>query len=193
MSHGKNNTKKGRTPSPANRWSVKDRRGVRGAFRWLWYQIGFESLRHHGAKLHHKKQHNMLQVRIYQKTNDGDTSIDSTTTIRFGSSNNSVKSAVGTICREIFHRMDLYKKMGSRYAKCTEPLLATFTTKGEVIDLGGFEDELTDRVKPSYSPKGRIAYATRFLALTQEALNAADRLNETVDFDDLIESLNAQA
>lgn len=135
----------------------------------------------------------MLQVRIYQSTIDGDTSIESSTTINFGASRNNVKDAVGTICREIFHRMDLYKKMGSRYAKCTEPLLATFTTKGKVIDLGDFESELTDRVKPSYSPKGRAAYALRFLALTEEALTTADRLNETVSFDDLLADLEAQA
>lgn len=143
--------------------------------------------------LPHHKQITMLQVRIYQNTIDGDTSINSTTSISFGSSNRDVRTAVGTICREIFHRMDLYKKVGSRYAKCTEPLLATFTTKGKIIDLGEFEDELTDKVKPSYNAKGRIAYARRFLALTQEALSVADRLNEEVDFDALIESLEAQA
>lgn len=130
-----------------------------------------------------------LQVRIYQNTIDGDTSINSTTTIQFGSSTRSVKNQVGLICREIFHRMDLYKKMGSRYAKCTEPLLATFTSKGKVIDLGDFEDELTDRVKPSYSAKGRKAYALRFLALTQEALSVSDRLNENINFDEFISSL----
>ena len=134
----------------------------------------------------------MLQVRIYQDTIDGTTSIESTTTINFGASRNNVKDAVGTICREIFHRMDLYKKVGSRYASCSSPLLATFTTKGKVIDLGDFEDVLTQKVKPAYSPKGRIAYATRFLALTEEALSVAERLNETVSFDDLIAGLEAE-
>lgn len=135
----------------------------------------------------------MLNVRIYQNTIDGNTSISSTTSINFGESNNSIKAAVGTICKEIFHRMDLYKTMGSRYAKCTEPLLATFTSKGQIIDLGDFEDELTAKFKPSYNAKGRIAYALKFLTLTREALEVADRLNTPVDFDDMIAELEAQA
>lgn len=132
-----------------------------------------------------------MQVRIYQQANDGEMSIEQSTEITFGTSTKSLKRQVGTLLSEVFHRMDFYREVGSRYCTCSAPLLITFRHKGVSLDLGQLDDELVMKLKPSYNAKGRIRYASRVFKCVKFMLETPDRLNETVDVDDLIAGLEA--
>ena len=94
-----------------------------------------------------------MQVRIYQPTIEGDTSIESSLTIKFGTSTRSLNTQLGTLLTEIFERMDFYKSMGSRLCTCNAPLLVTFSTKNQTIDLGSIDEELVHKLKPSYNTR----------------------------------------
>lgn len=133
-----------------------------------------------------------MQVRIYQPTIEGDTSIESTLTIRFGTSTTSLNKQLGTLLQEIFARMDFYKEMGSRLCTCNAPLLVTFSSKNQTVDLGSIDEELVYKLKPSYNTKGRIRYARRIVKATKWMLETPDRLNNTITADDLIAGLEAQ-
>ena len=134
----------------------------------------------------------IMRVRIYQPTIEGDTSIESTLTINFGTSTRSLNKQLGTLLSEIFERMDFYKSMGSRLCTCNAPLLVTFSTKNQTIDLGSIDEELVHKLKPSYNVKGRIRYAQRIVRSAKWMLETPDRLNNTITADELIAGLEAQ-
>lgn len=133
-----------------------------------------------------------MQVRIYQPTIEGTTSIESTLTIKFGTSTRSLNRQLGTTLKEIFARMDFYKEMGSRLCTCNAPLLVSFSNKNQTIDLGSMDEELVHKLKPSYNAKGRLRYAQRIVRSAKWMLETPDRLNDTITADELIAGLEEQ-
>tara|TARA_R100000008_G_scaffold69652_1_gene47064 strand:+ start:64 stop:510 length:447 start_codon:yes stop_codon:yes gene_type:complete len=140
----------------------------------------------------------MLQVTLTQnidtaKTNDSESKgmvLDYITTfeIPLKATKANLSKIVGTINNELFHKMDLYRNMGTRYINCSAPVLIRFKAGQQVFDLGNVQKELQAKLKVGNTAKARRTFAKRMNFLIHEMT----RTIEVKHIDDVVSELTAQ-
>ena len=140
----------------------------------------------------------MLQIKLMQsvdtaKTNDSDSKgmvLDYTTTfdIPVKSTKGNLNKIVGTLCNEVFHKMDYYKAMGTKYVNCSSPVHVVFKAGQVVFDTSTIDKALTLKLKLGYKAKAKRVFAQRLYLTIQEMI----RQVEVTTFDEVVQDKLAQ-
>ena len=135
----------------------------------------------------------MLQIKLMQsidtaKTNESDSKgmvLDYSTTfdIPVKSTKGNINKIVGTLCNEVFHKMDYYKAMGTKYINCSAPVHVVFKAGQVVFDTSTIDKALTLKLKLGYKAKAKRVFAQRLYFTIQEMI----RQVEVTTFDEVVQ------
>ena len=146
----------------------------------------------------------MLEITLKQsvdtaKTNDSDSKgmvLDYSTKfdIPVKSTKGNLSKIVGTLCNEVFNKMDYFKAMGTKYINCSSPVHVVFKCGGHVFDTSNtgfvsmFGKDISMKLKLGYKAKAKRVFAQRLYLTVQEMLKAIEvKESETVVQEQLAE------
>ena len=105
-----------------------------------------------------------------------------------------LSTIVGTLCNEVFHKMDYFKAMGTKYINCSSPVHVVFKCGGHVFDTSNtglvnmFGKDISLKLKLGYKAKAKRVFAQRLYLTIQEMLRAIERKeHETIVQEQLAE------
>ena len=132
----------------------------------------------------------MLEITLKQsvdtaKTNDSESKgmiLDYSTkfNIPVRGAKGNLSKIVGTLCNEVFHKMDYFKAMGTKYINCSSPVHVVFKCGGHVLDTSDtglvnmFGKDISLKLKLGYKAKAKRVFAQRLYLTIQEMLRAVE-------------------
>jgi len=104
------------------------------------------------------------------------------------STKGNLNKIVGTLCNEVFHKMDYYKAMGTKYINCSSPVHVVFKAGQVVFDTSTIDKALTLKLKLGYKAKAKRVFAQRLYLTIQEMI----RQVEVTTFDEVVQNKLAE-